>query len=591
MISLEGHSFHRSVILEILRYKSAQDHEAEVDAAFEAASFPCGSASDSVWYLLTVLEDEARMHFAEAFPIIMDESGDSSMRLAALNYLLRTLDRQKYSLRHALNSVQRRGGDTGTVFPPPDVDGSAYTRAKRLLEASASYATATLCFTMLHRGHFKAEETDDGEIAFIATNPLEGAYDYLEMTGAESAIRQPNGGHDTHLLGALWGAGEWVPQLSGDIALTATKAFTIGGEDTLAYNYDPGIGRKLFDLVNKDADLIPEGWSFPWGGRDCVLALRAALCARCLYHLIAVNFGQSLWAEMGEPIPGGGVENVCLSIRVRDLVVQVSELSGVSIGVAEPFIQAMTLGSGTTNPDPALQPLIPYGAEVLLVPCALITTSNHERNLLSLHARVEGSTFSASSEAFEREMVAGLDSVVRPLYPHASFNVDIPGQKDAGEVDMIVVDPACMTVLVGELRWVLQPGDPNEVANKREACLEKVPQLQKKVEGVISGLSAVLRMLDVPSDGLKEWVVVGAVILSGYPGGPSPVQGLPIVPQAIFEEEVRSTGTLKELHSRLSSSAWLPVEGEDFQTSASPITIGDIRLWAPVLMEQFYDND
>lgn len=559
-------------------------HEEAVDSALAGTPLPSGSFADSAWYLLTVLEDESRTWLQHLFEMLEQDDLKEESKIEALNGFTLRLNDERYALRHALDQARARcTGEAAGPWPPADVDGEAYVAAREVLKAARGYTTAATCFTVWHNGGLDAAENDDGEIVFEVVDRLEGGYEVLEQAGHESRARQPSSGNNLFLLRALWGAGEWVPQLSGYIGQKARKVSTPGGNDTLVYDYDGELGRHLYQLVRKDAELIPDGWVFPWGERDDVLAVRAGLYARCLYHMVAVNFGSRLWSELGMPIEGGGVEAVCLSISEGDLVGQITALCGRDEERVRAVVRSITYGTDTETPDPALQPVFPFSDDVVLVPASILATDNFERNQLSLHARVDPASFDSSSASFERGMVAELIPAVESRFSHSASGTHVPGQRGAGEVDMILADPESRFVLVGEYRWVLQPGDPREVVNKRRACTRKAAQARRKVEAVEAALRETLEALGVEVGSLNDWDVGGAVVIAGYPGAPSPDPAIPIVPQSVFESALGSARTARELYEALHSLDWLPQEGEDFEVVSVEASVGDVTLHAPAI--------
>src|SRR5205823_2037073 len=109
-------------------------------------------------------------------------------------------------------------------------------------------------------------------------------------------------------------------------------------------------------------------------------------------------------------LPGLGAGQICLGISVKSLVDDLSRISGLAKSVVEGIVEPSSLGIATKSPDPALQPFIPVGMNQVAVPAIFILSSNWERNLLSLHARVSPKTFNSASSVFERRMIDKVQS-------------------------------------------------------------------------------------------------------------------------------------------------------------------------------------
>jgi hypothetical protein len=131
------------------------------------------------------------------------------------------------------------------------------------------------------------------------------------------------------------------------------------------------------------------------------------LQAVSVYHLLSVHFASI------RRLKDWGADQICLNTEARRLNADLARISGLPIRTVEAVTDALTLGSGTTTPDPALQPLLPVGDGRLAVPGSVILSSNWSRNILSLHARVAEDSFNANSAAFEQTMI----SVLAPELP------------------------------------------------------------------------------------------------------------------------------------------------------------------------------
>jgi hypothetical protein len=218
---------------------------------------------------------------------------------------------------------------------------------------------------------------------------------------------------------------------------------------------------------------------------------------------------------------------------------------------------------GTTSPDPALQPFIPVAPDQYAIPCTLILSSNWQRNLLSLHARVSSRTFDASSSVFEKKMTTKLmDRLPTPIYSRA--NVTISGEAQTEEIDLVLVDSESETILICELRWMIQPGDAREVLNRMSVCYEKVEQAERKLTFSKSHISLLTNILDL--DPTKNWKLNAAVVIEGFGGIPSPRPNeTPIVPVEVFVRIFGLISDLDKAHAFLCSTLWLPRLGLDFE--------------------------
>jgi hypothetical protein len=182
------------------------------------------------------------------------------------------------------------------------------------------------------------------------------------------------------------------------------------------------------------------------------------------------------------------------------------------------FVEYLTYGFAAKSPDPALQPLVMLAEGMVAVPCVLYLSSNYERNLLGLQARIDPGAFDRMSQLFEADMVRDLLVAIHPRWPHVKANAIVRDGGTFEEIDLLIADPQSRTLIACELRWMLQPGDPRDVQNRKAACKEKVRQLARKLEWLQPRLQLALDTLEIPTTDRDRWDVEGAVVIKTFGG-------------------------------------------------------------------------
>jgi hypothetical protein len=178
-------------------------------------------------------------------------------------------------------------------------------------------------------------------------------------------------------------------------------------------------------------------------------------------------------------------------------------------------------------------------------------------------------------------MIEDLLTRIQRRYPLSKANLTIRFTDASEEVDLILVDPQSKCVVIGELRWMLQPGDAREVYNRKKACLEKVPQLRRKVSAVRNHLSRVLSTHFELDGSVLSWHVHGVVVIQTFGGTLSPDAALPIMTSDTFITGVRQCASLAEFATWSQSLTWLPKEGTHFR-------VRSIEFTKPVLGKKLY---
>ena len=519
--------------------------EAASDALYAKAPLPHPNRQLADWYLLTVCEDWQRNMLSAA-------SDQPSANAAVL-----AIDRLKYSLRHGLERIRKESNDRSWEKVPRRIVPLLYEKTSRLLMAGMDFIDAIKMCSGVHEQTVRLTKRAEG--IEVVLDPLDNdkGYSALELIGSEQRdvpdfvtllfawMRFP----DVRIPDIVW-------QIADSVRLK---------QGLLMYDYEQQLAIALAGQVPQQPLLVPEAWDFAWGGQLETTLLLNALSIRCIYHLIAVHFG-----SVRKRLRGGGVANICLVAAAETLTEELRLMSSLPNHTIREFFRFLTLGHGTNTPDPALQPLILLDADTFAVPCIHYLSSNQERNLLSLQARVEPSRFDAQSGLFEKAMVAKLEAALRERWPLLRCNVSLTIAGVTEEIDLLVVDTECRTLLVCELRWMLGPGDPREVQNRKRVCREKVTQLERKVQWLQLHTNEALRRvipLAIESSDEHPWNIVGVVIIENFGGARSANPEIPVMPLGVFEIGMLRVPSLLHFGTWSQSLAWLPPRGSAFRAS------------------------
>lgn len=513
--------------------------EAELDAYYHRQVLPHPNGPIAAWYFLTILEDNQRW--------VLVRSDDS--QATTVEYLM---DRMKYSARFALDRIRKECTDKSKTTLPDCVTKKHYLIAGGLLMAGIDFMSATQLCSAAHAGSVKFQEMDATIEVYFDERYHDKRYAALEMMG-----HTPDGvvAHVGFLYAWARNSGMRPPILE-EIALSVRIV-----ERQVIYHYQADRAVRLAAELEQPPFIIPEGWKFPWGGREQTTLLINALCIRCVYHWVAVHFGASKHG-----LRGGGKASILLVLSRDQLVRDIKEMSSLPEGVIRSFIQYLTYGYEMKTPDPALQPLVSLGDGMVAVPPMFFLSSNRERNLLSLQARIEQSKFNVMSKLFELDMVRDLLEEVRPRWQLTKGNVTVRVGAESEEIDLLVADPVSKTLLVCELRWMLQPGDPREVQTRKKVCWEKVDQLHRKVEWLRPRIATVLeQQFEIDSSCSYDWRVHGIVVIKTFGGALSTRDEFPIMTADLFALGMTRAASLAQFTSWSQSLDWLPQEGVHFQ--------------------------
>lgn len=511
--------------------------ESGFDTRYRCAQLPHPIRTISVWYFLTVLEDTVRYLYVK--------SGESEA--IALEEFI---DKQKYSARYGLERIFKECTDSTQSSIPARVVPKLYTKAVGLLHAGIEYLGAAQLCTAAHVGTVSFKELYDTIEIVIDPTKYDFRYAVLELL---SGTPYEDMDHASRIY--FWARNQSaMPHVVDAIART----IRIEGAQVL-YRYNTALAVGLAENLAQPPSLVPAGWKFLWGENYETTLLINALCVRCAYHLVAVHFG-----ALQNGLKGWGVASLLLIIPKARLMSDLQAISSLDLQLISKFVDYLTLGTATETPDPSLQPLIRIDNQ-LAIPCLFFLSSNHERNLMSLQARVEGPQFNAMSKMFETKMIEELTSELAPKWPQMKGSITVRDKSEFEELDMVFADLTTKTLLLCELRWMLQPGDPREVQNRKRVCWEKEKQLARKVLWIQGRVSLALKALDINGETADGWRVEGIVVIETFGGVRSNNPNLPIMPRIIFERGLLHSQSLRDFADWSRSLCWLPSEGSHYR--------------------------
>lgn len=514
--------------------------EEAADSAFASHQLPHPNGHISTWYLITASEDSQRLLFLSL--------GDPSDQWRVEYYL----DRFKYSLRSCLARVRCESKDWSAMSLPVKAIPMLYLRAQKLLLNGIDYSVVAQICSSAYTTSAQVIERDGVFEVELNKQLIDKRYGALEI------MCQSAGEVVISYSVLLW---FWIqnPDRAPMVVWQIAESARLSAR-RIRYEFDADLSLQLAQSMPQSPYLIPSDWTFPWGGRQETTLLINALSVRTLYHSVAVNFAARKFG-----LKGMAEADLCLCLTEDELIHDMRMNSSLDQEQIKAFVAYLTYGFEVTSPDQALQPLIPLGAKRFGIPVIGWLSSNIERNLLSLQARLESRVFDARSGMFERQMTDSLLPSLTKKWPLVVANrtFALAGVKE--EFDVLICEPETATLLVLELRWMLPPADPREVQNKKKACYEKTDQAARKATIVSGNLPTLLRTaFDLRVTSNEAWMVQAIVVIRGFGGALSQRPSVPVIPDWVFEAGVVASDSLRHLAEWSKSLAWLPVEGRDF---------------------------
>ncbi len=259
------------------------------------------------------------------------------------------------------------------------------------------------------------------------------------------------------------------------------------------------------------------------------------------------------------------------------LIARLSRYLRMEQEVVRNIVEDLTFGGReVTNPDIALQPLVPLEPSRYGWAPHLVLGSSLERNLLVLMNKLPAARMTYSRLSKEREKL--MCETLRRELGDTGFRFwsgNVPGWGAASELDLVIVDDKERWCLVLELKAFLDPADPREVGDKAEAIEKGVEQIARRCDALRNNRKSLNNVLKI----CDEYSVGFAVVSETSVGcGMARVGDTAVVRSAHLIERIKSERNIRRVCGWLSDRAFLPVAGRDYEELPYPVTIEDWTL-------------
>ncbi len=524
--------------------------EKQADAFLATRELSVHSSALAAWLLITVTDD-----------VLWSSLKQCDCQFDLVQFVSRT-DEYKYGLKNALHEMANRKYSDTHLRIPKAIKGGHYLQAARMLRAGIAYEMARICFSGYHAGMVECKY--DGNRLYFPPHPTVDirmrAREMLEATaGANSPDASP-------LLRMVdWGR-TGAPQQLSDYASSSAKRI---GDCVFYSNTEVG-DRIVHDLLDSQTGLIPDGWICSWGDKNFIASSLRAILAIHALHFLVVQLAS-------DHRIGGCIPSRALVIRKGDLVARIASLTGHQRQTIASLVDALTYGVGAvSSPDPALQPFYHLQDDLLCSAPMLVCSSNLERNILTLAARLDPRKFNAESSAFERMMTASIKASLDTKGWTVLYNRQIPCIRSAGEIDCLIFDTVDRVILLLELWWQIPAAETREVMSREKTAAEKAAKAERKLAAVRAKTADILRYAQLRHEG--DWTARALLVSESFCPRMRASGEVSYITRRAAQALLGEQDRLSAVITAVDDSAWLPVERRHFHVDNSEVRLGKIQL-------------
>jgi hypothetical protein len=360
--------------------------------------------------------------------------------------------------------------------------------------------------------------------------------------------------------------------------------------DSFDYELTPQIARSGVEALAPFIDLrfeLPTDWQFPRFSLNQFQRVASVLWVLAFVHFQA----RVTAAEHG--CKGLGFSRALLLMGNDELLRRVRRYSGVSEETVRAILEMLTYGArDQSNPDPALQPLIPLSSSVVAITPSLLLNTSMERNFAVLLNRLpeEKSAYSALSHAKEKALRERLVEELLGLR-FRFWHGNVPEWGTASEIDFAIVSDEERQCLMLELKSFIAPAEPREIHERSDEIRKGIRQVRDRME-MARTLPDPLRVSLAVNAGYSfTWAVASETSIGAvYVQTPE----VPVVNVQHLLARLRGNPELAACCLWLRDGDYLPIEGLDYETLPIEDTVGNWTLeWYAIrgITEDYLHHD
>ena len=335
------------------------------------------------------------------------------------------------------------------------------------------------------------------------------------------------------------------------------------------YELNPKIFRAVADLATPVVDSrfsLPQGWqltNYTIGDYAAVL--------RCIWSLSLIHFTARLVAN-SKGCLYGGYQDALVVIKHTELISRIAGHTALGRSIVQSIVEDLTFGGrNISNPDIALQPLVPLGPRRYGWSPTLVINSALERNLLVLMNRLPHGrdVYSRTSEKREDLLRSRFEDELAGL-GFKFWHGKVPNWGDASDVDLVIVDESHVCCLLLELKSLLGPAEPREMLDKAKEIQRGVRQIKKRRKQLLTNKESLHQVLGIDSSfAIHSAVASESTVACGLADSGN----VPVVRSSHLIARIRSEADLSKVCEWLSKGDFLPVPGRDYQEVTSKVSI------------------
>lgn len=318
---------------------------------------------------------------------------------------------------------------------------------------------------------------------------------------------------------------------------------------------------KIYSNHTQPRHTIPDDWSccyFDFGDfKKVFTTIQSILYGRFILRATPAPDG----------LGGLGYSDSVWVLSQSELANRLSRYTSIERNKIEKIIEYLTFGSAEIlHPDIAIQPIVDLGSKILALSPLIFLNSNSERNFCVLLNKIPKERDNYTKLTNGKEELLRNEIIIK--IKNLGYRTESGKLKDT-DVDLAIIDDKEKLCLILELKWFIEPSEIREILDRSKELKKGIDQA-KNIESKFLDNDKQLIKNVLKID--RDYELVCAVGSRNWIGNHcAQCQFIPIIKIKHFVHELKERKCLRSTVTWLKNRDYLPTEDVDFYIVDIPI--------------------
>ena len=507
--------------------------EREIDEAFAECELVDLGYSQSVWTLLSVVEDH---HFKiRVYNPLEEEQQDIYVDglLNALTYPMQVCHKSFPLHKKKINRML--------------ID-SDYDAANKWIDKAEDYTHFCSIFPLFHNGEIELKISGK-EIIPTDWTKYDLSYEVYDRFIKK---RHPE---------------ESVASDPNKVA-TSVRSQTRIKRDSFRLNFSPGLVKELKNHLHETHRLrfvLPDNWEFQFFSIQEFKEVFTTIQSMSYGWFMARQFA------CAEGVTALGFKDALWTPERTELIARLRRYTGIAQEKIDKIVEYLTFGeAGIRNPDIAIQPIVDLRNGELAISTFVFLNVNCERNLCVLLNQINKEKKIYSGLVKDKENKLREEIIERIKVKGYEVR---HGELDDTDVDLAIIDRDAKKCITIELKWFIEPAEIREVIQRSKEVKKGVEQAKKITKLWDENDNRLVNEILSIDKSFDFLAVVAPVTSIGNPS--SQDINIPVIKTWHLIDEIMRIDDLGKVMEWLKNRSYLPQKNIDFKIEKVDIKSGD----------------